>query len=157
MTTGEPNADLAQQIVKASRELDRLHGLLIDAINSLMHHFSKVSELSDGQRDLLAQAIAALAEQSRGAASEDAAEYAKLAAGYASEIAHHLNGALTALQFQDMSSQLINHIRERVTGMSDILQNVARPDTPAREHAWDGRMFGPVNQEKVRGGSVELF
>lgn len=158
-TTPEPNAALAQQVVKASRELDRLHGLLIDAITSLMHHFSKVSELTDGQTELLDQALALASGSAGGAggAGGEAEEMGKLAAGLSHEIGLHLNGALTALQFQDMSSQLINHIRERVAAMNDVLAAPLAAEIVGVEGTRDAKTFGPVSQEKLRGGTVELF
>jgi hypothetical protein len=41
-----------------------------------------------------------------------------------SEISQHVNAAITGLQFQDMTSQLINRTVQRVTGLRDVLGGV---------------------------------
>jgi hypothetical protein len=157
----DPTTQLAEQVAKASRELDRLHGLLADAIDSLIAHFESLSELSESQREIVRDALA------QGLAAPNAALDAR-ARENARDMAQHFNGALTALQFQDMSSQLISHIRERVGAIAELLgqpgtqiapRAAAKPAAAAanEEKSWSAPAFGPVSSDKARGGSIELF
>jgi hypothetical protein len=78
----------------------------------------------------------------------------------AGEIDGALKGALTTLQFEDISTQLINHVRERVNDLSEILLD---PETRlaavgvGAERPMNARTFGPVTQEGLSEGSVDLF
>ena len=71
----------------------------------------------------------------------------------------HLGGAVTALQFEDMSSQLIAHTHRRLRNCTDRLADGAMGDDE------DGRALveaapmrpNPVTQDEMDAGSVELF
>jgi len=71
-------------------------------------------------------------------------------------LAGELRGAMTALQFQDMASQLITHARRRLGSVADCLGNVAGGSDDGCEIRWVGRPC-PVAQRAVDAGSVELF
>lgn len=160
---------LAEQLGKASQELDRLQRLLDDAIGSLMSGFSRVAELTGSQRELLHALLAERAEsESSGTAPATSSsraravgeEYRRRSDRNADELAVALNGALTSLQFEDISTQLINHVRERVADLSEILLD---PETRlaaaglGADRPMNARTFGPVSQEGLDRGSVELF
>jgi hypothetical protein len=151
-TTHSVSPKITEQLGKSGRELDRLHALLTEAITALISHFEALAELNESQRDVTGQALAQ---------SIDAAVRATLESKQRTldaSITEHLNGALIALQFQDMSSQLINHVRERITlmkleiaspGQSELS---VRGDSPVRS---DGAFAPPTGAR--RGGAVELF
>ena len=71
----------------------------------------------------------------------------------------HLGGAVTALQFQDMSSQLIVHLQRRLHRCVDRLARETMGDDE------DGTALveepplrpNPVTQDEVDAGSIELF
>lgn len=141
-----------EQIAKASRELDRLHALLTEAITALITHFESLATLTEEQQTVSREAIAQAIDASVQAAL--AARQREVETG----VQEHLNGALIALQFQDMSSQLINHVRERMTVLKAELTTpgqttaVVHSDSPVRS---DGA-FGKASSGR-RGGAVELF
>ncbi|MFY9317731.1 MAG: hypothetical protein WAO95_19505 [Burkholderiales bacterium] len=83
---------------------------------------------------LLADAVATLVESF--------GEVAARCAGQG-ELAVPLERAATALQFQDLASQLIAHIRDRLTGCAEA--------APARN------LRQPVRQHDLDEGSIELF
>jgi len=65
--------------------------------------------------------------------------------------------AMTALQFEDLASQLITHSRRRLSSCAECLGNVAMSgDEAGREIEWVVRPC-PVAQRVVDAGSVELF
>lgn len=134
-------ADLQDHLMTASNDLDRLQRLLDDASTTLLRHFHGLSEQ-----------IAALRVQLAAASSGDseAIEQAVLA----------LRGAITALQFQDMASQLIAHTDHRLRSCADRLAR----DALADEDDEGGSLItppplrpNPVTQDEVDAGSIELF
>ena len=84
-------ADLQDHLMVASNDLDRLQRLLTDACDALLGHFyGATGELQ-----------AAAARQRRGQPDVDAAKL--------HTAMEHMAGAITAMQFQDMASQLVHH------------------------------------------------
>jgi hypothetical protein len=151
-TTPPVSPKIAEQLGKSGRELDRLHGLLTEAITALITHFEALAELTGSQRDVTGQALAQTIDAALRATLESKQRTLD------ASITEHLNGALIALQFQDMSSQLINHVRERITlmkleiaspGQSELS---VRADSPVRAEG----AFAPPTGTR-RGGAVELF
>ena len=127
-------ADLQDDLMVATHDLDRLRTLLSDACAVLMASF-------DGAQDQLG----ALA--------------ATLGAPAVADARRQLGLAVTALQFEDMSSQLIAHTRRRLRACADRLAQEAMGDDE------DGIAFAeappprpnPVTQDEMDAGSVELF
>lgn len=134
-------ADLQDSLMVASNDLDRLQRLLSDATETLMGHFygasSQISQLS-----------------------RLAAQHPELPERHLHETMGHLAGAVTALQFQDMASQLIDHTHRRLRNCADRLARdvmgdddedgaVVVQDAPLRPN--------PVTQDEMDAGSVELF
>lgn len=131
-------ADLQDDLLIASNDLDRLLRLLEGACDALLLNFSKgtasleVAHAAGLQGPGATQAEAALAE---------------------------LRSAVTGLQFQDMATQLIGHTLRRLRSCSDRLaQSVmgldedgeALVEPPPNRH-------NPVTQDEMDAGSVELF
>ena len=134
-------ADLQDSLMVASNDLDRLQRLLDDASQILMGHFRGAS--------LQVQQLARLA-----------AQHPELPENKLHAALTHLTGAVTALQFQDMASQLLAHTHRRLRNCADRLAlevmgddaeagMIGIEESPARPN--------PVTQDEMDGGSVELF
>jgi hypothetical protein len=133
-------ADLQDHLMTVTNDLERLQRLLDDAGESLMTHFygatnhlnrlqTRASELPDF----------------------DLTEVLRLK--------DEMAGAITALQFQDMATQLIAHTSQRLRNCADQLAQ----DTFGDDE--DGAAVielaplkpNPVTQDEMDAGSVELF
>ena len=133
-------ADLQDNLMTASNDLDRLQRLLSDASEALLSHFHGASGQLEQALDTLTQRPNAGAERLRGAMQ-------------------HVAGAITAMQFQDMASQLIQHTNTRLRNCADRIAAEAMGDdedgcavveqAPLRPN--------PVTQDEMDAGSVELF
>lgn len=132
-------ADLQDHLMTASNDLDRLQTLLSDACDTLMQRFHGASEHI---RTLRSHAHTE-------ADSEEVFE----------DVMQNLGGAVTALQFQDMASQLITHTHKRLRSCVDRLARetfaededgmAAAEEVPLRPN--------PVTQAEMDVGSIELF
>jgi len=133
-------ADLQDHLMTASNDLDRLQRLLADATTTLLQHFHGLSEQIQRLRKQLDDPLAM-----------DAATIERALQA--------LGGAVIALQFQDMASQLIAHTDKRLRSCADRLARDALADDE------DGTQItmpaplrpNPVTQDEVDAGSVELF
>jgi len=133
-------ADLQDHLMTASNDLDRLQRLLADATAKLLGHFHGLSEQ-----------IALLRRPSDGGRVVDPLAFERAR--------RSLHGAVTALQFQDMASQLITHTDRRLRSCADRLARDALADddegapltlpAPLRPN--------PVIQHEIDAGSIELF
>jgi hypothetical protein len=70
-----------------------------------------------------------------------------------------LGGAVTALQFQDMASQLINHTNRRLRSCADQIARVAMGDDEDGAAVVEAPPLrpNPVTQDEMDAGSIELF
>jgi hypothetical protein len=129
-------ADLQDNLLTASNDLERLQTLLDDSHQTLQAGFFGTLNLLQGLRDA-GQIDAAPLDQAR----------------------THLAGAVKALQFQDMASQLIAHTRRRLHNCADRLAR----DTFADDDGDDAMVEeaplrpNPVTQSQMDTGFVELF
>jgi hypothetical protein len=131
-------SDVQDHLLVASNDLERLHTLLSDACDTLMARFTEACSHIDGLM------------QSPGGDNRPEA-YQRLM--------QDLGGAVTALQFQDMASQLITHTNHRLRSCADSLARevfgnddegaVVVEPPPARPN--------PVTQAEMDAGSIELF
>ncbi len=121
--------DLQDELMTAGTELDRLQRLLIDAVTQLSAHFSHAVSSQSGMPPSQERDVL-LTEMKR---------------------------AMTALQFEDMASQLITHSRRRLSSVTECLGNLALSgEEEGCEVQWVVRPC-PVAQRVVDAGSVELF
>lgn len=70
------------------------------------------------------------------------------AAAQVADLQAELSGAVVALQFQDLAQQLIEHTRGHLQRCADDLHFTM----PGAQ-----RQAGPVTQQAMRGGSVDLY
>lgn len=129
-------ADLQGQLLAASADLERLTELLGDAAARLMASFSAAYQHVVEQR--------ATAEQ--GAAAADGAM-----------LREELTKAMSALQFPDMATQLIEHAVSRVRAVALTLGNAFDDDDGVPESVRLVERACPVTQQQMSTGSVELF
>jgi hypothetical protein len=133
-------ADLQDHLLEAGNDLDRLQRLLTDAGDSLMAHFHGA-----------ATELGAWLQADANGTADAGTERGRAALA-------HLAQAITAMQFQDMATQLIAHTGHRLRGCADRLADVAfaadgEPgvlDDPAPRP-------NPVTQDEMDAGAVELF
>jgi hypothetical protein len=132
--------DLQDHLLMANNDLERLQRLLDDASQALMRHFTYASEHMDA-------ALVHLEATQQG--EPPTIREARMT----------LATAITALQFQDMATQLIAHTSHRLRNCADRLARDAMgddedevglvEDTPLRPN--------PVTQDEMDAGSIELF
>lgn len=134
--------DLQDNLMTATHDLDRLQILLSEACDALMAGFCGASE----RVRALSSATSAVTADPGAPALYDA-------------VMAELGGAVTALQFQDMASQLIAHTHQRLRNCADRIAREAMGDDE------DGTSIveepplrpNPVTQDEMDAGSVELF
>ncbi|MBL8350093.1 MAG: hypothetical protein JNL87_07225 [Burkholderiaceae bacterium] len=128
-------ADLQDSLMVATNDLDRLQRLLRDATEALMGHFYGAS----GHLGQLSSLVS---------------QHPELHATMG-----HLAGAVTALQFQDMASQLIDHTQRRLRHCTDRLAREVMGDDEDGAAVVDDTPLrpNPVTQDEMDAGSIELF
>jgi hypothetical protein len=133
-------AELQDHLMVAGNDMERLQRLLSDACDALMAHFQGAA----GQLGQL---------RSAGSAGP-AADSPELRTAL-----QHMAQAITAMQFQDMASQLITHTSLRLRSCADRIAQGAMGDDedgPGLVEAMPLRP-NPVTQDEMDAGSVELF
>ncbi|MCD2342276.1 hypothetical protein LRH25_18220 [Ideonella azotifigens] len=133
-------ADLQDHLMVASNDLERLQRLLDDASETLSGHFyGASSQLND-----VMSALKALPDL-------DGSMHVAM---------QNLAGAITALQFHDMATQLICHTQKRLRSCADRIARDAMGDEDEDGMAivedGPGRP-NPVTQDEMDAGSIDLF
>ena len=125
-------ADLQDNLLMVALDLDRLQTLLSGACDTLLAGFSGAS---------------AALRTTAGAGPEVDRAIA------------HLGTAIVALQFQDMSSQLIAHTQRRLRHCTDRLAQEAFADDEDGDAVIEPMPLhpNPVTQDEMDAGSVTLF
>ncbi len=131
-------ADLQDNLMTATHDLDRLQTLLSHACDELMRGFhgaaGEIRELVVAAQDAPSQELF-------------------------DSVVQHLGGAITALQFQDMASQLIAHTHQRLRHCADrIARETMGDDDEGTAVVEDAPLRpNPVTQDEMDAGSIELF
>jgi hypothetical protein len=134
-------ADLQDHLMVANHDLERLQRLLDDASETLSGHFYGASQLLN---DLLREAASQVADGEP---------------GNMHQAMQNLAGAITALQFHDMATQLIGHTQKRLRSCADrIARDAMGDDEDGVSIVEDGPgRPNPVTQDEMDAGSVDLF
>ncbi len=129
-------ADLQDHLMTATNDLERLQTLLSDACVVLFAGFQGASEQI----------------QKLSAADPDPQ-------GDVSRAIQYLGTAVTALQFQDMASQLITHTNKRLRSCADTLarETFGDDEEGAAVVEMPPLRPNPVTQAEMDVGSIELF
>lgn len=132
--------DLQDNLMTASHDLDRLQTLLSDACEALLVGFCGATER------VRALSASAAATDPRAPSPFDA-------------VMAELGRAVTALQFQDMASQLIAHTHQRLRNCADRIAREAMGDDEDGTSIVEAPPLrpNPVTQDEMDAGSVELF
>lgn len=132
-------ADLQDHLMTATNDLERLHGLLADACDGLMERFSAAVQQMEGLMQ---------------AATDHRIQTSEL-----TPVLQNLGAAVTALQFQDMASQLIHHTNRRLRNCADQIAREAMGDDEEGEAVVETPPLrpNPVTQSEMDAGSIELF
>ena len=130
-------ADLQDHLMVARNDLERLQRLLDDASTALVGHFAGATRHLD--------------------AVHHAGPDADLAA--LRDLRDTLGSAITALQFQDLATQLIAHTSQRLRSCVDRLgRDVFAGDDDDPGLLEDAPLRpNPVTQDEMDAGSVDLF
>ncbi len=93
------------------------------------------------------------------AASYDAAVAPDVQQPQLHKAMEHLAGAITAMQFQDMASQLVAHTTRRLRNCADRLASQTMGDDEDGVAVIEEGPLrpNPVTQDEMDAGSVELF
>jgi len=121
-------------------DLDRLRSLIDDASERLMTSFDAIKAFSASHRAPVGVSV------------------------NVEDVERAVDNAVSALQFQDMATQLVGHAVQRVALLERITQSLGRlPEASvcdlvaAVAETTCGRDTGPVEQACMTGGSVDLF
>ncbi|MDE2401454.1 MAG: hypothetical protein KGL90_07285 [Burkholderiales bacterium] len=130
-------AELQDHLMTATNDLERLQRLLDDACGALLDGFH-------GAAHQLGAAIDAGGHESPSALHDTL---------------QTLYRTVTALQFQDMATQLIGHTNRRLKSCAEQIARDAMGDDPEGEAVVDEAPLrpNPVTQDEMDAGSVELF
>ncbi len=159
-----------QHLSEVETDLKQTHLLLEEAIEKLTASFLAIHTAVGAQQDTIDLLLAG--------GTPSAEESARLG-GMSGEIGAHVNTAITSMQFQDMTSQLIDRTLKRVTGLREFLGTLGAhgadivPETGSEELV---DMLGKVsmalaiqslelrsvlrkavNQQHLESGDIELF
>jgi hypothetical protein len=137
-------ADLQDHLMTATNDLDRLQTLLAQSCDTLLQSFHGAYE----------QVRALSEEPPVPAATADGAYQDRI-----QRLGMQLGGAVTALQFQDMASQLINHTHQRLRSCADQIARVTMGDDEDGEAVVSKAPLrpNPVTQDEMDAGSITLF
>jgi len=132
-------AELQDHLMTVNNDLERLQRLLDDAGEALSAHFYAASTQIQSQ-------LRKAAEQG----SDSTALYG---------VMDNIAGAITALQFQDMATQLIAHTSQRLRNCADQLARDTFGDDEDGEAIVEIAPLrpNPVTQDEMDAGSIELF
>jgi hypothetical protein len=158
-----------QHLAEVEQDLVQMDVLLDEAIKKLCASFMGVHHAVAMQQEVLNKAL------SEGLS---AADYAARCEGIHGEIKRHISAAMTGLQFQDMTSQLIRRMALHLAGLRDVFgaldtNGTALPESGgeallttlshisnqvgARFNELGGGVRSTVNQRHMESGDIELF
>jgi cell division protein FtsB len=159
-----------QHLVEVEADLLQTTFLLSAAIDKLSASFMAIHAVVTEQQQVLAKLVA-----ERGL---ETAEMSQLES-YEQQLSTEVDAAVSALQFQDMTSQLLTRTIKRVNGLKGLLQelsthgNSVEPDQEHAEiarfladlsknlhagsHALSGGLRRSVDQQHMDSGEIELF
>jgi hypothetical protein len=118
--------EAAHECAAIAADLERLKALIADAGDKLLASFTQVSALAP-------------------TLARDESERQRIGAAVAT--------AVTALQFQDMATQMTAHAQRRLSALEDCLRSLSADAAFDLAHA----RRQPVPQREMSAGSIELF
>ena len=152
-----------QHLTEVETDLIQTGLLLEEAIEKLSFNFMAIHKAVEAEQATIAQLLAG---------GEVTEEQRTQLAALQGQVGGYVNAAITSLQFQDMTSQLVSHaqggIRALLMAADEAAaafagaENVAKGLAHAKErmHALaevDRMHLNPVKQESMNSGEIELF
>lgn len=159
-----------QHLTEIETDLIQTNFLLGEAIQKLSASFMAIHEAVSQQQEMLDLLVAQV---------QPGAEFAERLNAGRSEVDLHVRAAITGLQFQDMTSQLIGRTVQRVTGLRDVLNGLetGSADMPEQSDAeeiiaalirinkvleeqsvkLESALWKAVCQTRMESGDIELF
>lgn len=159
-----------RHLTEVETDLMQTERLLEEAVERLTSSFMAIHQTVEGRQGSIDKLLAG------GTVSDE--DSARLQ-GMSGEIGAHVNSAITSMQFQDMTSQLIDRTLKRVTGLREFLGTLSAhgeglmPDTGNDEivdrlgkvsmalaiQSLELRsvLRKSVNQQHLDSGDIELF
>lgn len=140
------------EYVDIKSDLNQIKGLLHDAIDKLTDNFGSLGQDARGQRDLIKKLVEESVE------SKSINEINRLS----DNLNAHVGKAITYLQFEDLTTQLIGKIFKRVDKMKHILIGIESKKTleemPELNIPVEAKKIAAsVGQENMDSGSIDLF
>jgi len=159
-----------QHLVEVEADLLQTTFLLSEAIEKLSTSFTTVHEAVSDQQQVLDTLMMRYPEEKEVLVQLD---------GFKDRIADGVNAAVTSLQFQDLTSQLLARTIKRVNGLKDLLHELETHGNemdPSHEHeeiakfleamshslnegshALSGGLRRSVGQQDMATGDIDLF
>jgi hypothetical protein len=158
-----------QHLAEVERDLVQMNVLLDEAIKKLCASFMAIHHTVDLQHEALNGLLAD---------SMPTPEFAARFEALRGEIGQHVGAAVTGLQFQDMTSQLIGRMARHLAGMRDVFGALAingsvsldsgnevlgavldtiSDRVTTRFSELEGVVRSTVNQRHMESGDIELF
>ena len=139
----------AQHLTEIETDMMQTNFLLREAIEKLGSSFMAIHEAIVAQQQTVEQLLAG------GKPAHEISENLKV--GQA-EISRHVNAAVTGLQFQDMTSQLIGRTLQRVTGLREVLTTLGTGSAGVPNEGDIGAVVAALDgmSQKVEEQSVQL-
>lgn len=159
-----------RHLTEVETDLRQTEVLLEEAIEKLTSSFMGIHSAVGWQQETISLLLAG------GMPSAEECERLSTMSG---EIGGHVNSAITSLQFQDMTSQLLNRTLKRVTGLREFLGTLGAhgqvlPADSGSEEVVEllgkvsvalaiqslelrGALRKAVNQQHLESGDIELF
>jgi len=156
-----------RHLAEAETDLAQTGVLLDEAIAKLSNSFMALHAAVDAQQALVRRCVG------EGGQDTEALQQA------AEQVAQNVNAAITGLQFQDLTSQLIGRITKRICGLRGLLATVSE-DVAAmnaeddhervaallrhltgavaeQSHALESVLLKSVGQRHMESGEIDLF
>ncbi len=158
-----------QHLAEVERDLVQMDVLLNEAIKKLCTNFMAIHHAIDLQQETLKSMLSA---------GKPVPEQSACLDTLREEIGQHVSAAVTGLQFQDMTSQLIGRMVQHLAGLRDVFGALGNgaSDLPesgseemlvrlnrindrvdARCSELEGAVRSTVNQHHMESGDIELF
>ena len=157
-----------QHLAEVERDLVQMDVLLDEAVKKLYASFMAIHHTVDLQQKALNSVLAGDMPASEGAAVFETLH---------GEINQHIGAAVTGLQFQDMTSQLIGRMAKHLTGLRDVFGALGTEGSELQESGNEALLEvlnqisdrvgarcselagvrSTVNQRHMDSGDIELF
>lgn len=149
-------SESTRHIAEVKSDIEQVNSLLHSAVRLISEHFIGIQQAIEKHHELLSAGQAG---------SEEAAEVLRT-------IGQHTNGAITALQFEDMTRQLNERSVTRLNGLNKVVTDFTNADAGAlgniedntsaeffetRSKAIDLDISKSVQQTHLQCGDIELF